>query len=112
MICVGRTLTDDDSDYATKVFGFSTFGRVYGAIICISGVINFSQTGLDALTQGALKGNPIPINSILAILSFIIGTILVVFVQVESRRWLAEETEVERQRLLDEVEEESEEDYD
>lgn len=38
--------------------------------------------------------------------------ILVVFVQVESRRWLAEETEAERQRLLDEVEEESEEDYD
>ncbi|KUL84178.1 hypothetical protein ZTR_07178 [Talaromyces verruculosus] len=100
------------SDYATKVFGFSTFGRVYGAIICISGVINFSQTGLDALTQGTLKGNPIPINGILAVLSFIIGTILVGFVQVESRRWLAEETEAERQRLLDEVDEESEEDYD
>ena len=64
------------------------------------------------MTQGALKGNPIPINGILAVLSFIVGTILVVFVQVESRRWLAEATEAERQRLLDEVEEESEEDYD
>ncbi|QGA21471.1 hypothetical protein EYB26_009182 [Talaromyces marneffei] len=100
------------SDYATKVFGFSTFGRVYGAIICISGVINFSQTGLDALTQGALKGNPIPINGVLVVLSFIIGTILVVFVQVESRRWLAAESEAEQQRLLDEVEEDSEEEYD
>lgn len=108
----GRVLIDDDSDYATKVFGFSTFGRVYGAIICISGVINFSQTGLDALTQGALKGNPIPINGILTVLSFVIGTILVIFVQVESRRWSAEEMEAERQRLLDEVEEESEEEYD
>lgn len=91
---------------------FLPFGRVYGAIICISGVINFSQTGLDALTQGALKGNPIPINGVLVVLSFIIGTILVVFVQVESRRWLAAETEAEQQRLLDEVEEDSEEEYD
>jgi hypothetical protein len=55
-----------------------------------------------------LEGNPIPINGVLAVLSFIIGTILVVFVQVESRRWRAEETEAERQRLLEEVEEESE----
>ncbi|EED14233.1 MFS transporter, putative [Talaromyces stipitatus ATCC 10500] len=99
------------SDYATKVFGFSTFGRIYGAIICISGIISFAQTGLDALTQGTLKGNPTPINIALAVLTFIIGTILVVFVKVESRRWLAEGAESERQGLLEGVEEESEEEY-
>lgn len=93
------------------MFGFSTFGRVYGAIICISGVVNFSQTGLDALTQGVLLGNPIPINGVLAVLTFVIGTILVGFVSVESRRWRPEETEteVERRGLLEEVEEETEE---
>ncbi|KAF7587211.1 hypothetical protein BBP40_007548 [Aspergillus hancockii] len=40
------------SDYATKVFGFATFGRVYGTIICFSGIVNFSQYGLDYLTHG------------------------------------------------------------
>ncbi|CEJ61481.1 hypothetical protein PMG11_10014 [Penicillium brasilianum] len=30
------------SDYATKVFGFATFGRVYGTIICLSGLATFS----------------------------------------------------------------------
>ncbi|KAL9577561.1 MAG: hypothetical protein Q9212_006291, partial [Teloschistes hypoglaucus] len=31
------------SDYAAKVFGFHTFGRVYGTIICLAGILNFSQ---------------------------------------------------------------------
>lgn len=99
------------SDYATKVFGFATFGRVYGAIICISGVVNFSQTALDALTQGPLQGNPIPINIALVISSFVVGTALVVFVHLESRRLLNTEAEAEAQGLLDEVEEQSEEEY-
>src|SRR6266536_5308686 len=37
------------SDYAAKVFGFRTFGTVYGLIICLAGLFNFSQSGLDAL---------------------------------------------------------------
>jgi hypothetical protein len=95
------------SDYATKVFGFATFGRVYGAIICISGVINFSQTALDALTQGSLEWDPITINIVLAISSFVAGTALVAFVQLQSRRLLQAEAEGETQRLLSEVEEQS-----
>ncbi|KAL8968905.1 MAG: hypothetical protein Q9183_002250, partial [Haloplaca sp. 2 TL-2023] len=31
------------SDYAAKVFGFHTFGRVYGLIICLAGILNFAQ---------------------------------------------------------------------
>lgn len=74
------------SDYATKVFGFATFGRVYGTIICFSGLINLSQTGIDALTKTTFDGNPVPVNAVLAGLTFVIGTSLVVYVTVQSVR--------------------------
>ncbi len=74
------------SDYATKVFGFATFGRVYGTIICFSGLVNLSQTGIDALTKTTFKGNPVPINALLAGLTFLFGTSLVVYVTVQSLR--------------------------
>ncbi|CAO2652511.1 Nn.00g007940.m01.CDS01 [Neocucurbitaria sp. VM-36] len=74
------------SDYATKVFGFATFGRVYGTIICFSGLVNLSQTGIDALTKGAFKGNPIPVNASLGIAAFVIGTALVTYVTVQVYR--------------------------
>ncbi|KAI8932611.1 hypothetical protein NX059_010110 [Plenodomus lindquistii] len=74
------------SDYATKVFGFATFGRVYGTIICFSGLVNLSQTGIDALTKSAFNGNPIPINVFLAGSAFLIGSALVVYVSVQVYR--------------------------
>jgi hypothetical protein len=74
------------SDYATKVFGFATFGRVYGTIICFSGLVNLSQTGIDALTKGEFHGNPIPINIFLAGSAFLIGVALVTYVTVQVYR--------------------------
>jgi multisubunit Na+/H+ antiporter MnhC subunit len=74
------------SDYATKVFGFATFGRVYGTIICVSGLFNLSQTAIDALTKGLWHGNPVPINIILAAAAFVIGTALVIYVSVQVYR--------------------------
>jgi hypothetical protein len=74
------------SDYATKVFGFATFGRVYGTIICFSGLVNLSQTGIDALTKGHFHGNPIPVNVFLAASAFVIGTALVTYVTVQVYR--------------------------
>jgi hypothetical protein len=74
------------SDYATKVFGFATFGRVYGTIICVSGLVNLSQTGIDALTKGAFNGNPIPVNAFLAISGFLVGIALVTYVTVQVYR--------------------------
>lgn len=74
------------SDYATKVFGFATFGRVYGTIICVSGLFNLSQTAIDALTKGLWHGNPIPINIILAASAFVVGTALVIYVAVQVYR--------------------------
>lgn len=82
------------SDYATKVFGFATFGRVYGTIICFSGLVNLSQTGIDALTKKTFDGNPVPVNAALAGLTFVVGTALVVYITVQvyrMRRKLDEE---------------------
>ncbi|KAL3441040.1 major facilitator superfamily domain-containing protein [Aspergillus insuetus] len=99
------------SDYATKVFGFATFGRVYGMIICFSGLVNFSQYGLDALTHGPFDSNPIPINIFLAGAGFVVGFILVAFVATAGNRIRARQREdaedEERRRLL--IPEESEE---
>jgi MFS family permease len=74
------------SDYAAKVFGFATFGRVYGCIIAFSGVINLCQTGIDALTKGPFGGNPIPVNAFLAVAGFVIGTALVTYVTIQTYR--------------------------
>lgn len=72
-------------DYAAKVFGFATFGRVYGAIICLSGLVNLSQPLIDAANHKVFHNNPIPINIILSSLGLIFGTCLVVFVWVKGR---------------------------
>lgn len=101
------------SDYATKVFGFATFGRVYGTIICLSGLVNFSQYGLDSLTHGPLHGNPIPINIFFACAGFVIGTALVGYVYIAGRRLtekqMEEAEDEERERLIQEEDEEEDE---
>ncbi|KAK7182986.1 hypothetical protein DPSP01_006063 [Paraphaeosphaeria sporulosa] len=74
------------SDYATKVFGYATFGRVYGTIIFFSGVINLSQTAIAALTKTAFEGNPVPVNVFLAVAAFIVGVALVTYVTVQTYR--------------------------
>ncbi len=74
------------SDYATKVFGFATFGRVYGTIICFSGLVNLSQTGIDALTKGPFGGNPVPVNIFLGASAFVVGSSLVTYVTVQVYR--------------------------
>jgi hypothetical protein len=74
------------SDYATKVFGFATFGRVYGAIVCLSGLANLSQPGLDALTKGVFNGNPAYVNAALTVSAFFIGLSLVIYVTVQVYR--------------------------
>lgn len=69
------------SDYCVKVFGVATFGKVYGAIIFLAGLFNFSQAFLDTLTLQWHNGDPRPANTILLSLSLIAGVTLVVFVK-------------------------------
>ncbi|KAL7627354.1 hypothetical protein AAE478_001546 [Parahypoxylon ruwenzoriense] len=73
------------SDFATKIFGFATFGRIYGTITCLSGLVNFSQSGLDALTHGPLHGDPTPINAAMAAGGTILGVALTAYVVVQGR---------------------------
>lgn len=73
------------SDYTGKVFGFRTFGTVYGTVICLSGLLNFSQSGLDYLFHETFGGDPVPVNVLLLSLNLAIGLALVGFVAVKAR---------------------------
>lgn len=92
------------SDYSAKVFGFATFGKVYGLIICLAGLFNFSAQGLDALTHHAFNNNPIPVNIILLSVAFVVGVLLVGYVWYQSRHIerddLEEEAEEARETLM------------
>ena len=83
------------SDYSAKVFGFETFGTVYGLVICLAGLGNLSQSGLDAVVYTIFKGDFRPINSILLLTTFLIGTALVVYVWWEGRAEQRRKIEIE-----------------
>ncbi|RPB23156.1 MFS general substrate transporter [Terfezia boudieri ATCC MYA-4762] len=74
------------SDYTAKVFGFQTFGTIYGSIICVAGIFNFAQTGMDAATAKWFHHDPRPINLILLIFVSVIGGILWMWVTVKSKK--------------------------
>lgn len=73
------------SDYAAKVFGFQTFGKVYGLIICLAGLFNFLQSPLDAATHTIFENNPVPVNVILLSLAVIVGLALVSYTAWRAR---------------------------
>ncbi|KIV83866.1 hypothetical protein PV11_05855 [Exophiala sideris] len=73
------------SDYAAKVFGYATFGTVYGAIICSSGVFTFTQSGLQALLHDGFDDDPEPINLGLATAGLVLGVALVMYVDIQGR---------------------------
>ncbi|PSR74785.1 major facilitator superfamily domain-containing protein [Coniella lustricola] len=93
------------SDYTAKVFGFKTFGTVYGTIIAASGVFNFVQSGLDYLFLDVSRGDPVPVNVALCGAGFVVGVAMVVYVAYQAkglkRRML--EMEAERAVGIDEV---------
>lgn len=72
------------SDFCAKVFGFDTFGTVYGSIICISGVVNYFQSTLDKLTHTTFNMNPTPINVVLVLTTLVIGSITVLYVRQQA----------------------------
>ena len=84
-----------NSDYASRVFGFETFGVVYGSIICLSGLFNFAQSGLDALTHGRFNNDPKPVNIFLLVSAFVVGVALVGYVWSKSRSIERAELEAE-----------------
>ena len=92
------------SDYAAKVFGFQTFGKVYGLIICLAGLFNFLESPLDAATHVRFNRDPVPVNVSLISVAFVVGTALVSFVYIRSRHirrdLLEDEAEGAREALM------------
>ncbi|SLM41179.1 major facilitator superfamily transporter protein [Lasallia pustulata] len=91
------------SDYTAKVFGFHTFGKVYGLIICLAGMFNFIQSALDALTHKAFGGDPVPVDVILLSTAFIVGLALVSFVGYQSRHMARDHLEEEAEEATEEM---------
>jgi len=84
-------------------------------IICLSGIVNFSQSGIDALTLVKFRGNPIPVNITLAGAGFVVGSVLVGFLWYKGKAMakgeLRESEDAERERLIPEEDEDEREDY-
>jgi len=53
-------------------------------LICLSGLMNFVQSGLDALTHGPLDGNPALINIAMAVLGTILSVALSAYIGIAS----------------------------
>ena len=73
------------SDYCVKVFGYATFGTVYGAIICFSGMMNFTQTYLDNATHFTFQNNPNPVNFLLVSLTVVFGVTMLWFIKSQEK---------------------------
>ncbi|KIW03519.1 uncharacterized protein PV09_05284 [Verruconis gallopava] len=86
------------SDYAVKVFGLATFGTIYGTIVCISGLLTFTQSAMQALTHQAFHDDPTPVNLSLAGLGLVIGVALVTYVAVAGKHVQHEVLEEEERR--------------
>lgn len=92
-------------DYATKVFGFTTFGRIYGALVCISGIMSFAQSGLDAWLHGPLKGDPVPVNIMMGCVGTVLGGALTMYLYIQTSAHQEKDEWEERMPLISEEEE-------
>ena len=91
------------SDYSAKVFGFVTFGKVYGLIICLAGLFNFLQSPLDAMTHVVFNLDPIPVNVILLSVAVVVGVALVAFTFVKSRTMARDKLEDEAESATEQM---------
>lgn len=85
------------SDFCAKVFGFETFGTIYGTIICFSGVCNILQQLLDGLTHETFNMNPTPVNFVLTLLTVVFGGSLLYYVRAQEQTLKRRNLEFEAQ---------------
>ncbi|TQW01139.1 MFS transporter [Cordyceps javanica] len=69
---------------ASKIFGFATFGRVYGTVICASGVFNLVQPALESWLNVQLRGNPLLLNIALGIVGTVLAAAFTAYVKWQS----------------------------
>lgn len=74
------------SDYSAKVFGFETFGQVYGLVICLAGLGNLSQSALDGIVWGYAGGDYRGVNGGLLVAGLGVGTFLSGFVWWQGKK--------------------------
>lgn len=86
------------SDYAAKVFGFDTFGRVYGLMISISGVFNLFQAVSDRVTIEYFDGNPAPVNTFLLASTVLIGITFLMYIRTQIKHIKRKQLELEAER--------------
>lgn len=85
------------SDFCAKVFGFETFGTVYGTIICFSGICNILQQVMDKVTHKTFHLNPIPINALLTTLTVLFAGMILTFVMSQEKALKRRSLELEAQ---------------
>lgn len=88
------------SDFVAKVFGFATFGTVYGVIVCLSGAAIFCQSGLQALVHTVYEEDPGPMNLWFAGMSLIVGISLVLYVDMRGRKVRIEHADEDERRSM------------
>ncbi|KOG97551.1 Fmp42p DI49_4305 [Saccharomyces eubayanus] len=71
------------SDYSSKVFGFDTFGTVYGLLSCVCGIFNMGQNLLDKWTHTTFNMNPFPINLVLVIFTIVFSLTITFFIRAQ-----------------------------
>ncbi|KAM3512028.1 hypothetical protein MY11210_004354 [Beauveria gryllotalpidicola] len=69
---------------ASKIFGFATFGRVYGTVICASGLFNLVQPALESWLSVQLQGNPLLLNIGLGVVGTVLAALLTGYVKWQS----------------------------
>lgn len=80
------------------MFGFETFGRIYGFAVCISGLINFCQTGLENFIDINLKGDHTGVNIVMGTANTALCALLTGYVILKHR---AAQSKMLRGRLDD-----------
>lgn len=100
------------SDYCAKVFGFETFGTIYGSIMTVAGIINFLQSVLDKLTHTTFKMNPIPLNLLMLAITVVIGGATVGFVTLETHKYAYQRLKGSLESNSDDEEDDEEDDDD
>ncbi|OAA52006.1 Major facilitator superfamily domain, general substrate transporter [Metarhizium rileyi] len=93
------------SHIAAKVFGYATFGRIYGTIICLSGVVNFLQPAIDTIANNGFDGDPFPVNAAMAAIGVALALVFTAFVTNETRNTPKRAARWENSALLETREE-------
>lgn len=88
------------SDFCAKVFGFETFGTIYGTIICFSGLCNILQQSMDSITHNVFKLNPIPVNAFLLALTVLFAGAILTFVVFQEKAMARRNLELEALEAL------------